>query len=91
MRLFIVFFVTFLTASLAQASSIKLNKSNSYQKASAATTIKPHPKPKLVKKKINNLNPIIVPKKPNLSGNYSQQLTYQNSQRKVKTRQTDDR
>ncbi|MCG7533078.1 hypothetical protein MHM98_17240 [Psychrobium sp. MM17-31] len=91
MRLAIAFIVTLLIGPLVQANTIKLNKSNSYQQAAAANAIKPQAKPKLVKKKVNNLNPIIVPKKPNLNGNYSQQLAYKSSQKEVKTRQTDDR
>jgi len=82
--------ITFLfNVSFVQANGIKQSKSDSYNKALLASTIKLNPKPVAVKKKIRNLYPILVPKKPTLNGNFSHQLTYKKSQKKSILRSDD--
>lgn len=85
-------FITLMTISTSwlHAKEIKLNKSNSYAQSIFKKAIKLNPKAAPIKKKIRNLSPILVPPKPTLNGNFSQQLAYKNNQQKIKTRTSDD-
>lgn len=85
-------FITLMTISTSwlQAKEIKINKSNSYAQSTSKKAIKLNSKAAPIKKKIRNLSPILVPPKPTLNGNFSQQLAYKNSQKKIKTRTNDD-
>lgn len=71
---------------MLHAKDIKINKSNTYNKSLAMNSIKINVKPSLMKKKIRDTHPILVLKKPNLNGKFSQQLAYKNGQKTIKTR-----
>jgi len=75
--------ILLLCTPFAHSNTIKSAKIETYNKALLASTVKLNPKPAPIKKKIRNLYPIFVPKKPSLNGNFSRQLSYKNSQKKV--------
>jgi hypothetical protein len=83
---FFLFTIVFSITFASYSKEIKLKKSAHYYKSIQDTAIKKNVKPFPLQKKINNINPIFVPKKPVLNGNFSQQLTYKNSQQKIITR-----
>ncbi len=90
MRYIIFITLMFINTSWLDAKEIKINKSISYVKSATKNAIVLNPKAAPIKKKIRNLTPILVPPKPTLNGNFSQQLAYKNSQKKIKTRKSDD-
>ena len=90
MRYIIFITLMFINISSLDAKEFKVNKSISYIKSAKKNAIVLNPKPAPIKKKIRNLTPVLVPPKPTLNGNFSQQLAYKNSQKKIKTRKNDD-
>ena len=85
MRIILILLIT--TVPFFSASrDIKTSRSNVYNKSLQASSIKLNPKPIPSPKKIRDINPIFVPKRPTLNGNFSQQLAYKNSQSKIITR-----
>lgn len=89
MRYFIMLLVLIIASPALLAEDIKIIKSDAYNKSLAANAITINPKPAPMKKKIRDLYPLLVPKKPNLNGKFSQQLAYKNGQRKIKTHSDD--
>lgn len=68
----------------SQAKKIKLSKSDNYYKALQSQSIDITKRDLSIKKKVNNLYPLPPFNKPNLNGNFSQQLAYKNSKRSIK-------